>query len=50
MGGYVIPVSGQRLGKQVPAATVTLQGGKWDVVYAVRVKELQRREQEQPVD
>jgi hypothetical protein len=50
MGGYIIPVSGQRLGKEVPATTVTLQGVKRGVVYAVRVKELQRRELEQPVD
>jgi hypothetical protein len=39
MGGYIRPISGQRLGKHVPATTVTYATGKQGVVYAVRGEE-----------
>jgi hypothetical protein len=42
-------VSGQRLGRHAAAATVTYATGETGVVYAVRAKELKRRELGQPV-
>jgi hypothetical protein len=40
MGGYIKPVSGQRLGKHVAAATVMHAMGKRGVVYEVRAEVL----------
>jgi hypothetical protein len=44
MNRYIRPVSGQRLGRHVPAATVThAKGEKRGVAYAVRSKELKKK-------
>jgi hypothetical protein len=40
MDGYIRPLSGQWLGKHVPAATVAHARGKRGVVYAVGTEEL----------
>jgi hypothetical protein len=49
MGGYIRPVSGQRLGKHVPVATVTHAEGKRGIVYAVHAEEVKRSELVQSV-
>jgi hypothetical protein len=49
MDGYIRPVSGQRLSKHVPVATVTHAAERRGVVYAVRAEELKRNELGQPV-